>query len=191
MIITLAGAIGSGKSTLAKALAVVLSAPVAGFGDYVRALAAERGLDTGDRKVLQDLGHELVTTNARDFLERTLRWSAHVPGQTLVLDGLRHIAVLDALRAQAAEGPDSLLVVYVETSTAVRRSRAAAIGVSADEFDCNDSHPAEYDLREYLRTAADLVVPGDRPSLEVAEAVAAEVVRREVTQAAKHGAKAR
>lgn len=160
MIITFAGPIGSGKSTLARAIADVSGAPSAGFGNYVRSLAAERGLDVGRRQVLQDLGHELVQADARAFLDGALAWSGHAAGQDLLLDGLRHVSILDALRQREAEGLDAVSLLYLDTPRETRRARVVARGVSAAQMEADEAHPAEQDLDEKLRAAADAVLNG-------------------------------
>jgi cytidylate kinase len=163
VIITLAGAIGSGKSTLAAALAAAVGAPRAGFGDYVRRLAADLGLDIGDRTVLQDLGHGRVEADAREFLDGALAWSGHQPGDDLVLDGLRHMKILAALQARAVELGDPMVLVYLDTPLDVRHARVASRRVSLAQMTADEQHPVEQDLVEALRGAADLVLPGDRP----------------------------
>lgn len=163
MIITLAGAIGSGKSTLASALAAALAAPRAGFGDYVRYLAGASGLDVTNRTVLQDLGHERVENDPRGFLDGALDWSGHRPGGDLVLDGLRHMKILAALKARAEALNDPMVLVYLDTPIAVRHARVASRGISLAKMTEDEQHPAELDLYGALRQAADLVLPGDRP----------------------------
>ncbi len=160
MIITLAGPIGSGKSTLARTIAAASGVPSAGFGNYVRSLAAERGLDVERRQVLQDLGHELVQADARAFLDGALAWSGHAPGQDLLLDGLRHVSILDALRQREAEGLDTVTLFYLDTPRETRRARVAARGVSITQMEADEAHPAEQDLDEKLRAAADAVLDG-------------------------------
>jgi dephospho-CoA kinase len=162
MIVTLAGPIGSGKSTLARAIAGALGAPSAGFGNYVRSLAADRDLDVERRQVLQDLGHELVQADARAFLDGALAWSGHAPGQPLLLDGLRHITILDALRAREAEGLDAVTLLYLDTPRETRRARVAARGVSVEQMEADEAHSAEQDLDERLRAAADAILDGSK-----------------------------
>jgi dephospho-CoA kinase len=171
MIITLAGAIGSGKTTLGEALAAARHAPRAGFGDYVRHLAVARGLDITQRTVLQDLGHDLVEADASDFLAGALAWSGHEPGADLVLDGLRHMKILAALRDRAAKGLDRVVLVYLDTPLDLRRARVAQRGVIPTDIATDEAHPAERDLAQRLRDAADLVLPGDRTIEELSTEV--------------------
>lgn len=163
MIITLAGAIGSGKTTLGETLAAKRRAPRTGFGDYVRHLAMDRGLDITQRTVLQDLGHDLVEADAPGFLDGALAWSGHQPGDDLVLDGLRHMKILAALRDRAAMGLDQVVLIYLDTPLEIRRARVAQRGVRPTDIAADEAHPAERDLTQRLRDAADLILPGDQP----------------------------
>lgn len=163
MIVTLAGAIGSGKSTLAKALGRAFDAPAYSFSGYVRSEVEARGLDAEDRTTLQDVGHELVTADPRTFLDAALKWGGHVPGHDLVLDGLRHLSVLEALKARQSEGLDQVLLLYIETPKAIREQRVADRGVDLDTMRRNEAHPAEHDLRAGLASAADRVLDGGLP----------------------------
>jgi len=178
MIITLAGPIGSGKTTLARAIAAKLDAPSAGFGNYVRSLAEKRGLDIGRRQVLQDLGHELVLADPRGFLDDALAWGGHVPGQNLLLDGLRHITILEALRQREAEGLDDVTLLYLDTPASVRRTRVAARGVSVGQMEADEAHPAERDLDQRLRAAADYVLDGAKPIETLTEDALLLITRR-------------
>jgi cytidylate kinase len=173
MIITLSGAIGSGKSTLATALAAARGAPRAGFGDYVRHLAAGLQLDTSDRTVLQDLGHQRVETDARAFLDGALAWGGHRPGADLILDGLRHMKMLDALRARAVDLHDPVVLIYLDTPLAERHARVATRGVTLEQMTADEQHPAELDLYVRLKSAADFVLAGTgSPQAMATEALA-------------------
>jgi cytidylate kinase len=173
MIIALAGAIGSGKSTLATELAASRKAARAGFGDYVRHLAGERGLDTSRRTVLQDLGHELVEADARAFLDGAIAWAGHQTADDLVLDGVRHLKILAALQTRAAELDDPTVLIYLDTPVDVRHARVASRGLSLAKILEDEQHPAELDLYEGLRGAADLTLAGDRLVEELREQVLA------------------
>ncbi|MGA0603920.1 AAA family ATPase [Caulobacter sp. KR2-114] len=178
MIIALAGAIGSGKSTLANALAAVRESRCASFGSYVRHLVDERGLDVNDRTVLQDVGHERVETDARVFLDDTLQWAGHHPAGELVLDGVRHLKILAALHARARELNDPTVLVYLDTPVDVRHARVASRGKTLEQILEDERHPAERDLYEGLRNAADLRLDGDRPVQELRDKVLAFLAGR-------------
>jgi hypothetical protein len=83
-VVAIAGPIGSGKTTTAALLAGQLAWPKAGYGDTIRAIAAGRGLPAS-RVSLQRLGLDLTSSGWDAFTGA--RW---VPGQPLILDGLRH-----------------------------------------------------------------------------------------------------
>ena len=130
-------------------------------------MAGQRGLDVTQRTVLQDLGHELVEADSRAFLDGALDWSSHLPGKDLVLDGLRHTKILAALRARAIDSNDPMVLIYLDTSLDVRQARVASRGVSLTKMIADEQHPAELDLYEGLRGAADLVLMGDKPIEEL------------------------
>jgi dephospho-CoA kinase len=178
MIISLAGAIGSGKTTLGEALAVARRAPRVGFGDYVRYLAVVRGLDVTQRTVLQDLGHDLVEADPSAFLAGALAWSGHRHGDDLVLEGLRHMKILAALRDHAAKGLDQVVLVYLDTPVDLRRARVAQRGVRPTDIATDEAHPAELDLAQRLRDAADLVLAGNRTIEELSAQVQTYLERR-------------
>lgn len=161
MIITLAGAIGSGKSTLAVALGNAIGAPAYSFSGYVRSVVDSQGLDSSNRTVLQDIGHALVLEDPRVFLDQALAWGGHRPGSDLVLDGLRHLSVLDALRARQVEGVEPVLLIYLDTPFSTRELRAKARGDDPERLLLNEAHPAEHDLHAGLKEMADLVLDGD------------------------------
>ena len=178
MIIALAGAIGSGKSTLATALTVARAARSASFGNYVRHVVGERGLDVNDRTVLQDVGHQRVEADARVFLDETLAWAGHSPGGELVLDGVRHLKILAALQARTQELNEPTVLVYLDTPVDVRHPRVASRGLTLEKILEDERHPAEQDLYEGLRNAADLRLEGDRPVETLRDEVSAFLVAR-------------
>lgn len=176
MILTIAGSIGSGKSTAAKALSAASGVRAIGFGDYVRVLAAERGLQP-DRTVLQDLGQARVEQDARAFLLETLAWGGWTPSDDIILDGLRHISVLNALRDLRCEGRATILA-YIDVAEPIRRQRQQARGATDEEIDAASTHPAEQDLILELRSAADLVLDGDAPVATIVERLLREGLGR-------------
>jgi dephospho-CoA kinase len=171
MILAIAGSIGSGKTTLARALASALGAKHAGFGEFVRALLTAQGLDSTDRQLLQDLGHDRVEHDAAAFLSDTLVWAGHQPEELLVLDGLRHVLILRALQARMDQ--EDVQHIFLDTPLDERERRLALRGVTAEALAAADAHPAEADLVALLRRAADLVLDGRRPTEALVEDVLA------------------
>lgn len=155
MIIGIAGAIGSGKSTLAKALGAAVGAKSFSFGDYVRFRASETKISAPTRRELQDLGHALVEADPNDFAAGVLSWIGYLPNTTMIVDGVRHIAVWEAVVRCVA--PEPALLIYLRVDRDERLRRAAARGLSANDLAEWDAHPTERDLPA-LQSAAKLVI---------------------------------
>ncbi len=119
-----------------------------------------------------------MEADARGFLDGTLAWASHQPTDELVLDGLRHLKILAALRARAAELSDPTVLIYLDTPLDVRHARVASRGITLAKIIEDEQHPAELDLYEGLRGAADLLLPGDRPVGELQDQVLAFLAAR-------------
>jgi dephospho-CoA kinase len=171
MIIGIAGKIASGKSTLARALAVRLSAKRLGFGDYVRAIAVSRGLDSGDRQTLQDLGQELVTKDPAAFVDGILTWADHKPGQSIIFDGVRHKAVWDQIAAFARRNGEEAILAYLDMPESQRQLRLTGRGLNNEIASAFDNHPSELDLDVLLQSVADLRLDAGQNSSTLVEAV--------------------
>jgi cytidylate kinase len=160
IIVGFAGKIGSGKTTILAAVAEALNWKRASFGDYVRGVARERGLDES-REVLQEIGASLAK-NPDGFCVFLLRQVDWKPGQNLVVDGIRHAKIMDALRRVTE--PSRIFLVFVNIDEGVRRKRLL------DDPDAEkqaalvyDAHTTEADVKNVLPAMADLVADGARP----------------------------
>lgn len=152
-IVGIAGPIAAGKSALAQALIDHGVGTRASFGAYVRNVAHERGVPAG-RGELQRLGEELLAElGATEFTERALDG---IVGQTLVIDGVRHVAVSDALAARA----DRYVLVFVELDDAQRQARLEARDEGSVVLAMLDGHSTEREAA-LLMSRADLVVSGE------------------------------
>jgi len=152
-----AGGIGSGKSSLGTQIADKVGWPYASFGDYVRGIARERGLDNS-REVLQAIGAELMTGDLRQFCSAVIRQSKWVKTGSVVLDGVRHREVLPIIRELTA--PARLLLVFVVTPREVRRSRLEQRSRDEPErLDLIEAHSTEVQI-PLLEELADLRVDG-------------------------------
>jgi cytidylate kinase len=161
------GTIGSGKTSVAKEVARLLNAPRVSFGDYLRRVAGERGLDTANREVLQDLGLEFIK-DPRAFCAAVLSQASDWRLRTdLVIDGVRHAAALDALRQLLSSA--NVLFVYMEPPPDALEARRAERGDDPTAL----SHPVEQEITS-LRELADVIVNED----EDPEKSAVEVVSR-------------
>jgi dephospho-CoA kinase len=163
----IAGRIGSGKTSLSASLADRLRCPRASFGDYVRSIAIDRGLDAGDRRVLQDTGDDLIAAGWRTFCEDVLR-SAGYAGGVVVVDGIRHADASQMMRTLVS--PTPWLVVAVRSEDATRWSRLASRGFDDAGTTEAESHPNEREVKSVI-ASADLVVSSESSLMNAVEVV--------------------
>ena len=169
--VALSGPIASGKTTTAHALAEILRRPVVSFGDYIRQEAAARGLP-GDRRQLQELGRSLITDLGwTTFCTAAVRAAGIEPGETrLVIDGLRHIEALAALRVLLA--PDPVWLVFIAPGPDRRRGLLERDGLDPTEVARLEQDATEREVMDgQLRRRADLIV-GDMAGVHGAERIA-------------------
>src|SRR5437763_1046014 len=99
LLLCLAGEIASGKSTLANGLVAARpNAARVGLGDVARRRLADACLELR-RPNLQDMGERLVAEGWPEFVALVAAEVKADP-EALIVDGIRHVAALDALRAQ-------------------------------------------------------------------------------------------
>lgn len=157
--IGVAGGIGSGKTTLIQNLKALIPLQVASYGDYVRSIANDRDKPT-TREALQSLSNELLTDlgHARlaEVLVNSVGWTRSNP---LLIDGIRHLDAIVALKEVLA--PASVYLIFVDTPTAVRMARILGRdGTDANEARLQDQHETESQVMNELRSAADLRLNG-------------------------------
>ncbi len=172
LIVAFCGSSRSGKSTLARRLVEKTGGSFVSFGDFVRSEFEKAFPDqVPSRRDLQDLGQRLISIDPKGFLERAIATQANPLGQVIVLDGLRHIALVGIIHEQY---PDSeVSVVFVEADSHERGVRSFPISV--EELLQIDSHQMEEDGPK-LRAIAELVIGtdlGQIQSLEVLDSWAA------------------
>ncbi len=157
MIIAISGRTASGKTTLANALAEAVDGVAASFGDHVRMLALKLGRPT-DRATLQELGQAAVEADPSSFAHQVLS-AVEVPAsEIIVLEGLRHVAIRDALCAYAGSIGSPIRFIHIETEDAARAARLDARGENPSATARHDAHATESDVRDRLRDEADCVV---------------------------------
>jgi adenylate kinase family enzyme len=165
-VICLCGAPGSGKTTIAKAVAGQIGLQCGSFGDYVRSRAREQGL-SADRGSLQRLGQSLVDQGPRDFCQATLDWLGWTPPHGLILEGLRHVSVYEAL--QALVHPIQVSLIFIDVDQALQRDRLKSRG--GEELSrALMTDPTEREIT-WLRDRADLIVPGPETPEAAVEAI--------------------
>jgi dephospho-CoA kinase len=155
-VIAFSGSIASGKSTLSGAVAAALHCPRASFGDYVRSVARSQGLSES-RAVLQKIGADLVEKDVAGFSLAVLAQANWQPGQTMVIDGVRHVDVLDCLRQIVA--PNKLYLVFVTVDEATRSERISDRDASSlEENRYLEQDSTEQQVKSLLVEMSDLVV---------------------------------
>lgn len=160
IVIGLAGAIGSGKTSIALGLANCLQCPIASFGAYVRDFAARTGRGNS-REILQSISEELIASVGPDGLTQSVLLSAEWDRKhSLIVDGIRHPAVVAALKAEVAPLP--VRVVYLDVRPEVRRERfVARDNLSSSDLNGFELHSTERDVGTQVRELADVVVSAD------------------------------
>lgn len=151
VVLGFAGPIGSGKSAVSRALAASLGWPRVAFGDYVRAIAGQRGLEL-TRPVLQEVGSSLINAGWDDFVLGVLAQAERRGSQGLLVDGIRHVAAIATLRKLVH--PIPVLTIYLEAGLVLRRERLLREGRDAFELELAEMHPVETEL-ERVRVSCD------------------------------------
>ena len=161
MVLVFSGQIGSGKSRLSSGVAKALGWSYASFGDYVRRIAHCQGLDD-TREILQELGEALVNKDAEDFCRSLLAHYNWRSGEPLVIDGLRHKEVADALRRLVT--PLDIRIVLLEVDENIRRIRLGKRKQTGFErLETVEKHPTEVQVKTELPQIADLKLEGNKP----------------------------
>lgn len=156
-ILAVSGAIASGKTTFSRHIATAFDWPWTSFGAYVRTEACRRGL-LDDRPTLQQLGDDLIAQGQESFCHAVLAAAGWSPGSPMILDGIRHVAVVHTLRTLVA--PQPLILVYVNVPEDVRTARLQARGIDLSTQQQHDAHGNESDVLTTLPQMADVVLDG-------------------------------
>jgi len=164
------GGIGSGKTTLSTELAERLGWPRVAFGDYVRSVAAERGI-AATRDRLQSLGATLIEEQGWDgFCRSILEQARWHPGASIVVDGARHAEVAVSLKHLVA--PAIFLLVLIKTDPGIRAGRIAERGAAYEyALPISETHSTEEQVGDLLPSLADLVIDGSQPSYQSVAAI--------------------
>jgi adenylate kinase family enzyme len=157
VVIAFAGPIGSGKTTISKALAKKIHSKHAGFGDYFRTMASRLGLDPSDRLQLQRLGEEQVRLSPDNVCRELLSSNDWRPSDaSIVVDGVRHLEVLEALKGVVAPLP--VFLVYVQRDKV--RSTQLSNKVGKNNMELFEAHSTELQSN-ILRSSADIIVSAE------------------------------
>lgn len=153
MMIAVSGQIASGKSAVAKVISNCLSIPLVSFGDYVANESLKRGAVSPTRREMQDTGLSMVQ-DSEAFVTGFLTWSGYDEAG-LIIDGLRHKAVGEALKRQIS--PQRLFIVFLDSDPTIISQRLESRGLSEASIQECLTHPVESQLNE-LRANADLIL---------------------------------
>jgi dephospho-CoA kinase len=173
-VIGISGGIGSGKTALANEVSEKLGCHKVGFGDYVRSLAEEQGLEPS-RENLQTLGEQLVTSNLEEFCTAVLFQKGWKKDSHLVVEGIRHTEVVETIKRVIS--PVQFELVYINLPLEERKLRLEKRQNIHDAQNIvqYDQHSTEKQTQNELLDVASIFIDGNTPieqqALEVIEAL--------------------
>ncbi|HEY3295640.1 MAG TPA: AAA family ATPase [bacterium] len=159
-LLTFGGEIGSGKSALSRAVAERLGWKRVTFVELLRAELVSRGIVQPTRAQLQDLGQTWVDTDVTGFARSLLQHAEWRPGDSLVIEAIRHLEILQALRELT--NPGSVFLVLTELPEEVRMERRRLRG-DTEWSDGEGEHRAEAQSHGILRQHADVTIDTTLP----------------------------
>jgi dephospho-CoA kinase len=129
----------------------------------------ERGLAT-DRESLQRLGAVLVKNETTSFCHRVVELSANAPDKLAVIDGLRHVAILQELRRIL--NSRKVLCVYVDAPLTVRLERVKKRdGLSPEQLAKLEMHSTEVEVERQLKGISDFKANNETSAAECAKSI--------------------
>lgn len=159
--ICFAGKRGSGKSTISSLIATELRLQLVSFGDSVRGVANQQGLEPST-EVLQHIGNTLIEGGVERFCRLVLSQVHLEPGESVVVDGIRHLEVFETLKHILS--PNEGVLIYVSLDETKREKRLQKRdGTSKGALKSIDSHSTEIQPHSVLPNIADLIVDGSLP----------------------------
>jgi len=166
--IGLIGHARAGKTTLARAIGVRLPhARHVSFSTAIRAEATRRGVDSADRNTLIAIGQRWVDQDPMGLVRATI--AEHLGCPVLVIDGVRHVEVADALRTLLHPRP--LHLAYLDAPWALLIERLVADGATRETAERLLGGPTEIQVEGPLRTLATLHLDARQPADELADQV--------------------
>ncbi len=169
LIVAFTGRIGAGKSSVSAAFAEEFGLRLASFGGFVRKIATDLGMDHS-RESLQAVGEELEAKDAALFCRAVLGDAGWNAGEPVVVEGIRHVRILDILKSLVA--PQRVFLVYLQAPDELRRRRLQGRGAQEAQYlERAETHSTERDVIAELPQLANLV-------LSTEGAVVADLVRQ-------------
>jgi dephospho-CoA kinase len=169
-VLAFSGGIQSGKSTVSTGVAKALGSARVSFGNYVRTITQLRGLEDC-RENWQAVGESLIQEDLNQFCAAVLAQAPWEPGGPLVVDGVRHVEVAQALKALVS--PSGLRLIYIDADEKSRERRLREGCPDDKPLAELEHHSTEVQVKTELRRLADLVVDGTRSPEELIREIAA------------------
>lgn len=150
----ISGKIGSGKTTIGKMIANEIGGIHGSVSDFLKAELKKQGITTPTREQLQDLGVAYIENGWVEFASQTVKHIGRKKELPFVIDGIRHINFLNAIKMICWPAPVYEVVLHANDDTLQQHISIRG----AEVFD--STHRAEGDL-EGLLAIADIVIDID------------------------------
>jgi dephospho-CoA kinase len=184
LVVGFAGRSKSGKTRLSTKLAAEVEGGLASFGNLVRDLARHRRLDPDDPRVLLSVGSTLIENECDFFCRAALSAGGWPNVETVILDGIRHMKVVNVIKAVIAPAKFRLVMITASPQSRLSRFRQAdsARTITLEEI---DAHPISAETQA-LGEAADFIADGDQPDSQAVEHLAKLVNHWRITGGEAH-----
>src|SRR5260370_28400221 len=143
------GQISSGKTTISLGVSNALGWKYASFGNYVRKVALQRKIPNPSRGILQEIGIDLINQGWPNFCFGVLADAKWIKGDSLVIDGIRHVDALKTLREILH--PMNVYLIYVNLREEIRETRLSKVGVTPESLRSFDQHLTEMQVQKVLK----------------------------------------
>lgn len=169
--IIFSGKISSGKSSVSKLIANRLGASRVSFGSYLKELCLKKNIVVS-RENLQELGESLIRSNPKEFLDAVFEPVSNT--EIVVIDGLRHKAILDLIRLRS----ELTTLIFFDLDDELRQTRyqnrekSLDGSKSVEVFQAQNNHIVEREVTD-LKILSDLIVDSSLPLNEVIEVIMA------------------
>lgn len=158
LVVGFGGLSKSGKTSLVGDVLIPSNSHAGVFGDVVRRKAQARGFDANDPRVLLEIGSQLVEHECAEFCREVLIDGGWPQRPVVLLDGIRHLRVVETLRTLIA--PAQFRLVMVVASERSRQRRFLDQVQSSLALEELDRHSVSSDATSLLQIA-DYVADGE------------------------------
>lgn len=186
MVIGIAGPTASGKTTVARMLEEKYDAVRLRYSSILSEMASERGLDPEDKATLQNLFLSERETRGEHWLTKELEERMkNLENEFVVIEGNRRLVDIETLRHLATTRSDSLLLLFIDASPAIRFARYNARleeqgeePITLEDFQTLEQNAAEdeiNDLKDIFQKEGLLINTDNKNADEVFEEVTAKI----------------